>query len=260
MPEIFTHITRYKINNLVDFQPGERSLTNSRTQKKVTLQNPASYILLYLLQHTGTVIPQSKLITVGWGSKNTVTSLNTLYQTILMLRNALTEVGLPRDLIKTIARRGIIISAEVEIINLCVPENEVTGSAENSADVPRWRKRPFFRLSFITGTLAVTTLLLGIGVSVSLFYSPTESIVSAYNILDAASVSSCTVLLKGKSALNTRYAHFMNRHKEVCQHNNFVFIAGMSSAKNIGAIVCQTDLRRDPAAKCTTWYSIHNEN
>lgn len=50
----------------------------------------------------------------GLGDKNTITSVNTLYQTVLILRNALTEVGLPRDLIKTIARRGMMMTAEIE--------------------------------------------------------------------------------------------------------------------------------------------------
>lgn len=113
MPEKYTHTTLYTINNLVDFHPGDRTLTNKNTQKTVILQNPASFILLYLLAHCGVVISQSQLVKIGWGEKNNITSVNTLYQTALMLRNALTEVGLPRDLIRTVARRGMMMTADI---------------------------------------------------------------------------------------------------------------------------------------------------
>ncbi|MES0265133.1 winged helix-turn-helix domain-containing protein [Citrobacter sedlakii] len=254
-----THTICYTINNLVDFHPGDRSLTNKITEKSVTLQTPACFILLYLIENEGAVIPQNQLVEVGWGEKNTITSMNTLYQTVLTLRNALAEVGLSRDLIKTIARRGIMISANVQCIDVSPAEGVGNVDRELHAESPPDRKCSFFKLTFITGTLLVSTLLASVGVSVAVF-TPAESLFSAYTLLDATSISSCTVLLHGKRALDTRYVQFMGRNKDICHHHSFVFISGMSKAKNIGAIVCQTDIRLDPAAQCTTWYSIHNEN
>lgn len=254
VPEKYTHTTLYTINNLVDFHPGDRTLTNKITKKSVILQNPASFILLHLLTHCGVVIPQSRLVEIGWGDKNNITSVNTLYQTVLTLRKALTEVGLPRDLIKTVARRGMVIAADIQRTET-EPENDWEKEIPPTA-----RKALSARWTLLAGALLLSVLLVCLGASYGLFYPTAESLFSSYTILDATSISSCTVFLKGKGTLNTRYAGFMDRHRDICQNHNYVYLSGMNSANNIAAVACQMDIRKHPATKCTTWYSINNEN
>lgn len=260
MPEKYTPTTLFTINNLVDFHPGDRTLTNKITEKCVTLQTPASFILSYLLTHDGLVISQTRLVEVGWGEKNNITSINTLYQTVLTLRNALTEVGLPRDMIKTVARRGMVLSADILRLVNDAPSDAGSDAGENSAAAisPVTSRRP--RRHFLAGALFVSILLVGVGASVGFFYTTSESMFSAYTLLDATSISSCTILLKGKEALNTRYIHFLRRHQEICRDHHYVYISGMESTKNIAAVACQMDIRKNPSTKCITWYSINNEN
>lgn len=264
MLEKYTHTTIYTINNLVDFHPGDRTLTNKNTQKTVILQNPASFILLHLLSNSRVVIPQAQLVKAGWGDKNTITSVNTLYQTVLMLRNALTEVGLPRDLIRTVARRGMMITADIqqtETESVDQVENEETeGETGLPAMTAAARKLQPSRITLMLGTIILSVLLIGVGVSLGLFYPTTESLFSSYAIIDNTSFSSCTLLLKGRSTLNTRYAVFLTRHPDICQNHKYVYLSGMNSAKNIAAVACQLDIREHPQTKCTTWYSINDEN
>ncbi|WP_262802888.1 winged helix-turn-helix domain-containing protein, partial [Enterobacter quasiroggenkampii] len=78
---------------------------------------------LYLITHPGEIISQNQLMVVGWGERNDVTTPNTFYQAILTLRNALAEVGLPRDTVKTISRRGLMLSEATEV-ELFVPTAE----------------------------------------------------------------------------------------------------------------------------------------
>ena len=265
VPEKYTHTTLYTINNLVDFHPGDRTLTNKNTQKTVILQNPASFILLYLLTHCGVVIPQTQLVEVGWGDKNTITSVNTLYQTVLILRNALTEVGLPRDLIKTIARRGMMMTAEIERTETesvdYVEECEI-GEEEPTPPVLKatQSKMRASRETLMMGVILLSVLLVGVGLSFGLLYPTAESLFSTYTIIDTTSFSSCTLLLKGTSTLNTRYATFLTRHPDICQSHKYVYLSGMNSAKNIAAVACQFDVREYPQTKCTTWYSINDKN
>lgn len=258
--EKYTHTTLYTINNLVDFHPGDRTLTNRITEKSVILQNPASFILLHLLRNSGVVIPQNQLVAKGWGDKNNITSVNTLYQTVLTLRNALTEVGLPRDLIKTVARRGMMITADIqctEMETLSGMETEVEESKE-PALAPR--NVLSSRKTLLAGVLILSILLLSVITSYGLLYPTAESLFYSYTILDTTSFSSCTILMKGKGTLDTRYAHFLERHKDICQNHNYVYLSGMNSAKNIAAIACQMDIRKKMSTKCTTWYSINDEN
>lgn len=264
VPEKFTHTTLYTINNLVDFHPGDRTLTNKNTQKAVILQNPASFILLYLLTHCGVVISQSQLVKIGWGEKNNITSVNTLYQTALMLRNALTEVGLPRDLIRTVARRGMMMTADIQRTEIESVDNAREEETEEEPTVPEMttvpRKQRPSRTTLMMGAILLSLLLVGVSVSLGVFYPPAESLFSSYAIIDTTSFSSCTLLLKGKSTLNTRYAVFLTRHPDICQNHNYVYLSGMNSAKNIAAVACQLDIREHPQTKCTTWYSINDEN
>ncbi|WP_336219685.1 winged helix-turn-helix domain-containing protein [Citrobacter amalonaticus] len=260
MPEKYPHTTIYTINNLVDFHPSDRTLKNKITEKSVILQNPASFILLYLITNCGVVIPQARLVEAGWGEKNNITSINTLYQTVLMLRNALTEVGLPRDLIRTVARRGMVITADIQRVETNTV-NEIEKEPEARDDMAQTRpKTRFSRKMLMAGMLVLSILLIGAGASFGLFYPTAESLFSAYTIIDATSFSSCTILLKGQKTLNKHYAVFLTRHKTICQNNNYVFLSGMSSAKNIAAVACQLDIRKNPSTKCTTWYSINDKN
>lgn len=260
VPEKYPHTTLYIINDLVDFHPGNRTLTNRTTEKSVILQNPASFILVHLLNHCGVVIPQRRLVEIGWGEKNNITSVNTLYQTVLTLRKALSEVGLPRDLIKTVARRGMVLVADIQRAEM-EPENERGNEAVGREEVVRtpWKARSL-RATLIAGTVLLSVLLVSLWTSYGLFYPPAESLFSSYTILDATSISSCTLFLKGQGTLDTRYVEFMDRHKEICHNHNYVYLSGMNSADNIAAVACQMDIRKNPSTKCTTWYSINNEN
>lgn len=262
--EKYTHTTLYTINNLVDFHPGDRTLTNKNTQKTVILQNPASFILLYLITNCGVVIPQAQLVKIGWGDKNTITSVNTLYQTVLMLRNALTEVGLPRDLIRTVARRGMMVTADIQRTETeSVDNEEESETVEDPALPVLTATQPKVwpsKATLMVGAILLSALLIGVGVSYGLLYPPAESLFSSYAIIDSTSFSSCTLLLKGQSALNTRYAVFLTRHPDICQNHNYVYLSGMNSAKNIAAVACQLDIREHPLTKCTTWYSINDKN
>lgn len=249
----------YTMNNLVDFYPGDRSLINKETGKSVVLPTPASHILLYLLTHSGDIIPQSTLLSAGWGEKQSVTSINTFYQTVLSLRNALTEVGLPRNLVKTVARRGIMISADIQRNDKTIPDTKVnlTVDSENAAFTAGEKALSWGPV--VMGILLCIAVA-GVGIAVDLFYSAPDSLFASYKIVDAESISSCTLLLKGKGTLDTRYTEFLRRHPDICQNHNYVYLSGMHSAKNISAVACQMDVRKVPGTKCTTWYSINDEN
>ncbi|PYZ77560.1 hypothetical protein DNK65_04430 [Citrobacter koseri] len=232
-------------------------------QKTVTLQSPASLILLYLIQHNNTVVSQNQLITAGWGEKNHVTSANTFYQTILILRNALSDIGLPRDLIKTIARRGMMISANIQTDEITTkasateaPVQIVAPQMEPKGDTPI-KKRHLLLPAALCG---LALLVVMISIAASLFYMSPESLLSSYEVLDSETFSSCTVLQKGNDVLELNYIRFMHKHREICDNNSYVFLSGMSSAKNITAIICPEDARENPFVKCITYYSINDEN
>ena len=78
----------YLINQLVEFNPDNKSLVNRQTGRAIQLQIPASLCFLYLITHASDIVSQNTLLKVGWGERNNVTTTNTFYQAILTLRNA----------------------------------------------------------------------------------------------------------------------------------------------------------------------------
>ena len=195
MPEKYPHTTIYTINNLVDFHPSDRTLKNKITEKSVILQNPASFILLYLITNCGVVIPQARLVEAGRGEKNNITSINTLYQTVLMLRNALTEVGLPRDLIRTVARRGMVITADIQRVETNTV-NEIEKEPEARDDMAQTRpKTRFSRKMLMAGMLFLLIFLIGAGASFWVFFPTAEFLLLSYTLIYATSFLFCSIFL-----------------------------------------------------------------
>ncbi|POT56558.1 hypothetical protein C3432_14185 [Citrobacter amalonaticus] len=261
--DLLTHTQLYTINNLVYFHPGKRTLKNKISGRNTLLQSPASFILHYLIINNGVVISQGKLMEVGWGDKNNITSINTLYQTVLMLRNALAEVGLSRDLIKTIARRGIMLFADISGAENTEPmtaDAEVTITEEiPDPGVNTITKKPL-RVTLLSIFFSLSLFFITVGAIFSLYYLTPQSLFSSYTVVDNTSFSSCTLLLKENSTVDMRYIQFMQRHMEICHDNNYVFLSGMKSAKNVAAMACQGDIRKERDTECTAWYSINDEN
>ena len=116
----------YLINQLVEFNPDSKSLVNRQTGRAIQLQLPASLCFLYLITHASDIVSQNTLMTIGWGERNNVTTTNTFYQAILTLRNALADVGLPRDTVKTISRRGLRLNENTQVETIMLQQSEVS--------------------------------------------------------------------------------------------------------------------------------------
>ncbi|MEH0017656.1 winged helix-turn-helix domain-containing protein, partial [Citrobacter portucalensis] len=116
----------YLINQLVEFNPDSKSLVNRHTGRAIQLQLPASLCFLYLITHASDIVSQNTLMTIGWGERNNVTTTNTFYQAILTLRNALADVGLPRDTVKTISRRGLRLNENTQVETITLQQSEVS--------------------------------------------------------------------------------------------------------------------------------------
>lgn len=276
MPDVLKHAGYYAINHLIYFHTGKRTLSNSVTDEVVTLQTPASLILLCLIMNNGSVVSQNQLIAAGWGEKNSVTSANTFYQTILILRNALEGIGLPRDIIKTIARRGLMISADIQVrdiaqtppaatvltppVEIPIEPPVVEPIVTPMVETQKRAKRLSFRSPLSGLFLSLSLLVAIIGGVIGTFHLRQESLLSSYDILTTDKFPSCTVFQKENDVLKNHYLRFMQNHNELCRENNYIFLSGMNSAKNIAAVICPQDVRKKMSTKCTTYYSINNEN
>lgn len=106
------------INGKVIFAPESNSLYPvNDTSKPVVLHTPSSQCLRLLLQNNNQVVSQKILFEEIWEKNGALVTPNTLYQNIALIRKALKAAGLDEEVIKTIPKQGIKISAQITTNN-----------------------------------------------------------------------------------------------------------------------------------------------
>ncbi len=240
----------YLINKLVEYDPENKTLVNHITGRSIQLQLPANLCFLLSRHPSGKIISQNKLMVVGWGERNDVTTPNTFYQAILTLRNALAEVGLPRDTVKTISRRGLMLSeaTQVEVFSptaeLTIVNKDVAIADSTAMQMPVW-------LIITTAMLLLIALINGV-----ILYKHCQNMpFSHYMPLSTGSTNNaCQLFYAPNEHVQDHYLRLLKNNPGLCAEKRYVFLIGYSKTERIAAFVCNNDARRDAAALCTTHY------
>lgn len=240
----------YLINKLVEYDPENKTLVNHITGRAIQLQLPANLCFLYLVTHPGEIISQNQLMVVGWGERNDVTTPNTFYQAILTLRNALAEVGLPRDTVKTISRRGLMLSETTEVEVFIPTADSVTVNKDVAiADGPV-RQRPTWWIIIIASLLLIALIN-----GVILYKHHQNMPFSNFIPLSTDSTTNaCQLFYAPNEPIQDHYLRLLKNHPGLCAEKRYVFLIGYSKTERIAAFVCNNDARRDAAALCTSHY------
>ncbi|WP_333854666.1 winged helix-turn-helix domain-containing protein [Leclercia sp.] len=240
----------YLINKLVEYDSENKTLVNHITGRTVQLQLPANLCFLYLVTHPGEIISQNQLMVVGWGERNDVTTPNTFYQAILTLRNALAEVGLPRDTVKTISRRGLMLS-ETTQVEIFIPSSEPVIVHKDTAIVDGiTTQRPTW---LIITTVALLLIVL-INGAVLYKHRLTMPFNNYIPLSTSTRIGTCQLFYAPNEHMQDHYLRLLNNYPGLCAEKRYVFLTGYSKTERIAAFVCNNDARRDTAAFCTTHY------
>lgn len=248
----------YLINNMVEFNPNEKSLTNRSTGLVVHLLLPATLCLLCLITHRGEVVPQKILIKEGWGVRDGITIPNTFYQIVLTLRKALEEVGLSRNIIRTVARRGLTL-IDTTIIEEIKPSEQFNNDDANETD-SKSDKSPFSKLNsnipFLLKALSIVCFIIAVINSILLFQQRETMPFQNFALLSTPEITGkrCTIYYGPTESSIRLYIDFIKHHAEFCDKNNYIYLFGYSNAGRIVSFVCNNDARRDVTAFCLTNY------
>lgn len=250
----------YLINQLVEFNPDNKSLVNRKTGRAIQLQLPATLCFLYLITHGSDIISQNTLIKVGWGERNNVTSTNTFYQAILTLRNGLEDVGLPRDTVKTISRRGLTLNenTQIEIITQSQDDVSLPPVIEENAPLKiifpasqQATQISWWGILFAAGAI-IATLVIWL-----VWYQTRPAMPFSHFVSVSMQVPSrqhCKIYYSPNEHSQEGYFILMQLHPYLCENNKHVFLTGYSKAERMVAFVCDKDARVDASAFCTTHY------
>lgn len=124
------------LNDVINFEPEKKNF-NSR-DAHVHISAPAAYCFLLLIEKQGELVTHEELYQYAWRQFGMEATANTLYQNISVIRRGLEKCGLQEDIIRTMPRRGFILSpavnvqhtrtrdlhAQKQIINCFVPPSE----------------------------------------------------------------------------------------------------------------------------------------
>ncbi|WP_273855293.1 winged helix-turn-helix domain-containing protein [Serratia liquefaciens] len=91
------------------------TLTNISSNKSITLTAPSNECLLIILTHGENITPQKYLFEQVWETHGLPINNNTFYQNISIIRKSFRLVGMEKQVIVTISRRGIKVAGDISI-------------------------------------------------------------------------------------------------------------------------------------------------
>ncbi|MCP2124510.1 UNVERIFIED_ORG: DNA-binding winged helix-turn-helix (wHTH) protein [Pantoea agglomerans] len=218
---------------------------------QATLAIPASLCLLVLLQNKDETVSLEQLLSFAWGTRGMTVSNNAIYQNISILRKSLSSFGLSPDIIKTVPKRGFVVSSKsFSELTLCsetegVKENSSTESSSVTSDVNSRHKK---RTSTIMVRMAV--LILPILCLISFFgvYSLTrynKELDSGYIYPEFSELyqkSDCHIY-RNKSADNDFFFNsFIETHGLKCDEEKWWYIFNYPPAPQTFILRCSSDL------------------
>ncbi|MCG8709347.1 winged helix-turn-helix domain-containing protein [Brenneria sp. 4F2] len=123
----------YRINGVVDFYVDRNQLKSLISDKTETLNKPVARCLLLLIEKRYEIIEQATFFSEVWNKFGVFVTPNTFYQNISLLRKSLSSVGLGDDAVKTVSRKGLMLSLNVEVEFIDYEKNFFISPATESA-------------------------------------------------------------------------------------------------------------------------------
>jgi DNA-binding winged helix-turn-helix (wHTH) protein len=278
----------YLLNN-VRFSPEERTLFNDESGEILALTNISARCLLCFCERYEELISHDELIEFVWDVQHKRVQYNSLYQTLLILRRSLVQIGLSQEMIRTLPRKGFImggIHLERHSSEALPDIQHHDGTAERLAvmeapavqdeivdDVPPLvmpqhieaqipeiapGKAPgiTLRLSIVTClAMAVLSVLAMVGLW-HIISPKSRNFFSGYEVVkDAPGAGICTWLYNSDATNFQRHRQFSADHPELCNAQEAIYVTAYDTSRKISAVACSNSLTTaNRQAHCLSWY------
>ncbi|HHD7487416.1 TPA: transcriptional regulator [Klebsiella oxytoca] len=232
----------YLLENEIEFYYSERLLRNRVNGRKITLTPLSCNILLALCTDDEPVLTHPQIMQKAWGERHREVQYATYYQTLLMLRKSIREIGIEYEVVKTITRKGLTLNVTSNFKEEKA-EREISDSAKNQLEHPESGKKN--RLPYILNTMiiSVTILLLAfISIYPHLFFQ--QRILRGRNpffgnyVLAGKTENQCMYYFNKDTSSHLKHNYFISKNAFLCERNTRLFITTYSTAKTVSAIRC----------------------
>lgn len=268
------------INRTVIFEPDKKTISGKKNT--VRLSASATLCMELLIDKAGELVTHQQLYDFAWrrfGMEPTATSL---YQNISNLRRALICTGIRDETIRTMPRRGFILSPRTEVVresprsavisadvqtplNTEMPreeshpdtehseENSVGGEKKSCNKGYRILSRP---LLFCSTAIAVTVIT-----EIFLLYGPPAGRVQTYFTPVASAFSGCHVFTNPDNGLSEMHLdkNIMDLISD-CGNQAYLYITTYKNSERTSVISCQNALGTPHRANCHSYYFTEHIN
>lgn len=253
MTDIELFKERYVIDNVIEFLPHEKKLTNIHTKQSVILHATAALCLLLLLRSKGELVTQKELWLFAWGEKHHRVTQNAFYQCILNLRRAFILLSFEDPVIVTVPRKGILISKD--IISFCINDE---GEEDEDNSIVSYNTLPSAPALAIHGSpthnyffYTLAAILLSF-IFVTLLMKKKPGYYDDY-ILDDAHTGKCQIYVNADARGYTRHSVVIDKYAAECSSDRYIYITAFRNMKNVSLLVCNKKVTESKNS-CTSYY------
>lgn len=275
-------VKRFIIADEILFNPQENTLSNvGNLAGTISLNVPTAKCLELLLTQKG-VVTHQELYDKGWGTAAQEPLPNTLYQNILLIRQALRKVSdKEREFIITVPRKGFVFNENIKISILDIEENDISPLSkithDEKGDAGKEHSATHRRIKFtsmyrkLPARINITMLLLSfllVSFSLYLLFGLKSDYDFDDNFLYFNDIDSCKVYVR-KPSLSIE-TNVINADKDVlqrvietshsrdpllsCQRYPYRFISLLNSPSRIIMIACRNNSHEKTGQRCISAY------
>ncbi|SFD41604.1 DNA-binding winged helix-turn-helix (wHTH) domain-containing protein [Pragia fontium DSM 5563 = ATCC 49100] len=247
----------YLIDNRVVFYPDEHRLVpvGNHSGVETSLNLPVSRCLLLLIEHQNSIVSKDDFFDKAWMQRGTYVTANTFYQNISLLRKGLKSAGLSEEIIKTVPKKGLMLSGDVKV-ELYVPSFQATTASQSEKPAstplitPGLQKEEkeekgitrVFNLSYRykIGMFVISIIFLSLLMSYPFFVKQQEKYLDSYKL--DSEMNGCQVYTPKKDKNLIRYVEFLQKNNITClgSRMNTLFITMDKSAEYTSIIRCDS--------------------
>ena len=244
----------YLIDKFIIFNPERCSLTNRLSLKEIQLKSTASLCFLLLLKNHNKIITQNELLEFAWGHSHREATFNAYYQIILSLRKALLDIGLEKQIITTIVRKGLIIRDDIPVEHITESQEPLLTGTPPDYDIQQHREYatvPCQALFLSEKIILIITLAVSIFLLFRYIDSKDDNFFSGYIPLHPHT-QGCQYFINGDALNVSRHDAIIRSHPEICQKGHSIYITAYPEIMSASVLMCQKPVTGNVKNICTS--------
>lgn len=273
---------KFTINKIITFEPEKKSISGKNSTVPVSAS--AALCLELLIINIGELVTHEQLYDFAWRRFGMEPTSTSLYQNISNLRRALNKSGLNEGIIRTMPRRGFLLSPLTEIVReTYTPDTETLPDLTTAGGVDRGEKevflpptsevseKPTTRRSDTKTTAStekkikrmaaygIGLMLIFLLILAPLYLNKAETLQNNSLFVPFMHSDRCSIFVNRDSRLSSEEIHkFVSVLNISCQTHRYFYITTYKNADRASVFMCQNSLLEKENAWCHSDYYIGN--